>query len=135
MVEKDNDNELFATMSKTLDGLLEVVRTLVETQGSSISTVKELRRELINLSHELHNINKTLYLGNGQQAIVSRVAVLEGRVDEAVKDLSHYINDLKERDRIKVQKDQISSKGKWAIVVAIVSGLLGLVGSAINALQ
>jgi len=135
MVEKDNDNELFATMSKTLDGLLEVVRTLVETQGSSISTVKELRRELINLSHELHNINKTLYLGNGQQAIVSRVAVLEGRVDEAVKDLSHYINDLKERDSIKVQKDQISSKGKWAIVVAIVSGLLGLVGSAINALQ
>lgn len=127
MSDKDNvqvDEEVVSRLAETAAVMSVMLAKLSETHDAHGERVKFFREELITVRNSLRRISKVLMEGNGAKPLIARVAVIEEKIDN-----------LEEAAAARKQDARISSRGKYALGVAVVSGLAGVVTSLVTLLS
>ena len=95
----------------------------------------EVRRDVADLLRTVSLLSKHLVEGNGQDSIITRMALQE----QAVKGLETTIHtaaeSLREVNRALEQRAAEEQKGKWQLLATVVSGLFSLAAIAFTAIM
>lgn len=104
-----------------------MLQTVQQDTKQHAMKLTELQTELIRYSRENEQILKMLRGNNGTDGIQVRMALVE-------KAISTTAEGFKEVKEILETISSENSKGKWALMVGIVTGILGLMGIIIAAI-
>jgi hypothetical protein len=115
--------EIVGDLTNILQGLATENTRLTDERKSQSRDLEYFRKDLGYVRDAVARVVRVLHEGNGQRPLVTRVAVMEEKVDG-----------LEEGARESKKKEIVDAKGKWALRVALVSGLLALATSLTTAI-
>jgi peptidoglycan hydrolase CwlO-like protein len=126
VISKDRLLEEFL---KNLDATNLLVQQLLEEIRESDVDLATLKIELKNLIDDVKEINSS-FKDNEHEVIELRTKIL--LLEKNLEEVNNYIKDKKsEENSIKIS----DNSGKWQIIVAIVTGLMALLGIVLSLLS
>ena len=106
--------------------LTAMVRRVLETKPAPSGMEDELK----SVRDSISKIIRVLHEDNGQQALITRVAVLEVQVSRLEKDLESLSNELSTHEAAEVEKAIHGDDRRWQIWIAVI-GAIAALGAAI----
>lgn len=108
----------------TMAGLLDRVSQRHDNQSQAMD---HFREDLSLVRNSIRHIAKVLHEGNGEKPLISRVAVLEEKASNLEEQTDKLELCMEDERKGRDLRKNIDKKGKYAIVVAIVTGVAGIV--------
>ena len=119
------DKEVISQLAEVAEMMTEMVGAMVSSRQVHSQDLKHFRQELQGVRDSLRRIHRVLMEGNGQKPLISRVAVLEEKMANVEETLEDSVKQ-------KANNEQISRRGKYAIGVAALTGLLALASALVS---
>lgn len=110
-----------AELAGRVETLVEMTQTVHTTTIESGQRLKGLETNQRHTLRTVRGLNKAIYQGNGQPAIMQRLTVLENTLDRVVKDVKAAIDDL-----------ESVKNGKMLSRTQIVAGAIGMFLAALS---
>lgn len=105
---------------------------MMESQEGQSKDLDIFRAELSEVRNSIQRIAKVLHEGNGEKPVIARLAVLETQMNEALLDIRRLEKHEEDRAKAERERKSIDSKGKYAVIAAVVSGALALATTIIS---
>lgn len=121
MSERPQDQSRFSDINPR-DALLAMLTTLMEQTHGHASQMAEVQRDVRLALEEVKTLTKILRDGNGQASLMVRVALME-------KALAMSTDTLSEVRKAVESRATEDSKGKWAVVGNVVTGILAMIAA------
>ena len=139
------DEQVVEQLTHVADSMTTMLEKLMETQRGQSTDLDYFKLDLKQVRDSIKSIAKVLHEGNGEKPLLARVAIIEVQIADLVSDVAklqtHEEDNLKrmldqadEARSNKEEQEKIGRKGKYALAVAVVSGLGGLATALISAL-
>ena len=112
--------EQLAAVADTMAGLLEQVSQKHENQSRDMD---HFRSDLALVRDSIRHIAKVLHEGNGEKPLISRVAVIEEKIDNLEDQQDKIELHMEDGRRNSERRKNIDKKGKYAVIAAVISGL------------
>jgi hypothetical protein len=113
------DEQVVQQLAETAQVMTGMLERMLETHEVQSKDMEHFREDLCLVRDAIARIARVLHEGNGQKPLIARVAVLEERVSSLLKEISRKAEE-KTAARI------VSKKGKYALGVAIITGVTAL---------
>jgi len=126
------DQQVVEQLTHVADTMTSMLATMMEAQEGQSKGLDHFREDLKDVRNAIRRIAKVLHEGNGEKPLIARVAVLETRVTELRHDVSRLEKHEEDRQMSELKRGEIDRKGKYAIAVALASGLLALATTIIS---
>ena len=110
-------------LAETAGVMTHMLERMLETHEVQSKDIEYFRADLVLVRDAIAKIAKILHEGNGQKPLITRVAVLETQAE-------YLLEQAKERAESKAT----STKGKYALAVAVVTGVCALAAQVISAI-
>lgn len=120
------DNKVIEQLTNVADQMTKLVGKMAEKHDSHSESFINFKHELQQVRDSLRKITKILMEGNGEKPLISRVDVLETLVKELSSDLKFLENEAAAKEKAALEGENIRNKGRYALWVAVLSGLSGL---------
>jgi hypothetical protein len=116
--------EQFAKGLETTSTLLHGLQT--EVHASAV-TLAGLKIEVSGMKTEVDGLSRIIRDGNGERSVVARLLMLEKNIES----INGFIAEMKKEEQ---ESDKIERSGKWELRIALAAGMLGLIGTIVNAI-
>ena len=126
------DTEVISQLTQVADTLTAMVSQLMQSQEGQTTKFNYFRESLRETRDSIRKISQVLHEGNGQRPLVARVAVLETQIAGLEDDLEELGEQLAKNAQNKEQASLAERKGRYAVAVALVTGICSLAASIIQ---
>ncbi len=128
------DEEVVQQLTEVADTMARLLDKVMAEHSNQNKDMDHFRADLALVRDSIRHIAKVLHEGNGERPLISRVAVLEEKVDNLEDDVTKVEEDVTrmelyahETARTEDEKENINKKGKWALIAALLTGGSALV--------
>lgn len=131
-MDKNND-ELISQLTEIVGIMTTSLKRLMSHHDFQEERLTLYRCELNSVREHLSKVTKALYEGNGERALLTRVALLENSFKDLENDLAAIVAAKREEERLEKEKElqnnkllAVSKKGKWQLGIALVTAISGI---------
>lgn len=126
------DQQVVEQLTNVADTMTAMLSKMMESQEGQSKDLDIFRAELSEVRNSIQRIAKVLHEGNGEKPVIARLAVLETQMNEALLDIRRLEKHEEDRAKAERERKSIDSKGKYAVIAAVVSGALALATTIIS---
>ncbi len=132
---KHNNGDIYDELERDIEATSDQVKDLLKEIQDGHVSFAELKLHLKVLSEIVTELSSILRDSKGGQSLLTRVALIEQKIDASNKGLDKIEKILEkhidEEDRDNNLEKNAKNLGKWQIRVALLSGAFGLIASII----
>lgn len=125
------DQALLDQFIRELENTSEAIEKLLNTVQDSEVDLAAHKTELRILCEEVKRLS-AIVRGDGGISLITRVAILEQRIQELEKDFAERKIEEKSERKSLVEVQLAEKKGKWEVYSLLATGILGIIGSIVS---
>lgn len=129
-----NSDELISQLTEIVGIMTTSLKRLMSHHDFQEERLSLYRCELNSVREHLAKVTKAIYEGNGERALLTRVALLENSFKDLENDLAAIVATKREEERLEKEKElqsskllAISKRGKWKLAIAFVTAVSAIV--------
>lgn len=123
---QNGDSLLIIEFIKNLEATADQVKNLLNEVRESEIDFAAVKNELRHLCEQVKELHATMS-GQGGISLVTRIILLETKLQQYEKDLDKLIENKQEIEKAEINLKTVEKTGKWQTIVALVTGSLALV--------
>lgn len=134
-MSEENRDQLVEQLIDTVTSMTQTLKRVMSQHEFHRDELNAYKEEIKRIRDRVSSIVRVVHEGNGERALVTRVAVLEEKVIDLEKDVDRLFEKHRLLDARKAEETKVSTAGRWQLRVALVSAVAAIIVAGISLLS